>query len=409
MRVLRTLLALLLCAAAARAAEGTGVKVEMRTLKGEVIRGELVGVTAAEVVVATPDGKTAVPTPQVLSVDLEQPEKPLPPEKFLDVELVDGTMFHCAACVLKGKEAALTLATGQELKLPLLKIGNLVRDAQDPKRRKAWNQQLGRKKAGDVLAKLNDGALAFYEGTLGAVSDDGKTIKLTVEDLGTREVVLDTVQGLIFERAVDPNMPLPICKLIDAFGTVVMVQEIELKNGEAAVTTPAGVKTTYPLKLVQRFDYNRDKLKFLSEMEPSLEKIESEEPFQGGSILKDVNLKGEPIRLGETTYQRGLVLHAVAEVVYDLRGDYREFKAVVGLDKSLLDPKTERTTVKVEIETDGRVRYSKTFSLKDKTAFEGVTFGLKDAQKLRIVVTPGDDQISSYHLHVALADAKVTK
>jgi hypothetical protein len=408
MPVRRSLLALLLCAAAVRADEGTGLKVEMRTLKGEVIRGELVSVTPAEVTVAAPDGKNAVPTAQVLSVDVEQADKPAPPEKFLDVELTDGSIFHCAACELKGKEARLTLVTGQEITVPLIKVSNLIKEAQDPKRRKEWSKELSRKRDGDVLAKLNKetGALNVLDGKLGSVSEDGKSVQFTIEDVSSN-VALESVQGLIFDRAADPKMPLAICKLVDVFGTAVMVTEVEFKNGEVAVTTPNGVKTAYPPRLLARFDYNRDKLRFLSEMEPLKQAVDAWEDFRKGPGL-DVNLDGKPIKLGDVIYPRGLSLRATTELVYDLRGDYREFQALAGVDRTALAPGV-KYAVKLVIECDGRERKALTLTPEDKEPFQALTLNVKDVQKLRILVTRDDAWKVNYNCHLTLADAKVMK
>jgi hypothetical protein len=406
----RTLLTLFLCAAVVRADEGTGLKVEMRTLKGEVVRGELLSVSVAEVVVAKADGKQTVPTAQVLSVDVEQAEKPTPPASYLDVEIVDGSVFHCAACEIKGKQVKLTLVSGQEVPLPLVKVSNLIRDAQDPAKRKRWNQELGRKKTSDVLATLNKGTISALDVKIVFFSDDGKNLNVNIEDIGARTIPVEKVEGLIFERAADPNMPLAICKLVDVFGTVVMVQEIAIKNGEAKVTTPGGVALSVPLKLIQRFDYNRDKLKYLSELDPIKQEVKASEDFQTGPGL-DVNLNGGPIRLGETTYPRGLSLRANTELVYDLRGDFREFKAVAGVDKSLLEKgvKGVKATAKLVIECDGRERYSKTFTPEDKEAATPFTINVKDVQKLRILVTRDDSWAVNYSCHLTLADAKVMK
>jgi hypothetical protein len=406
MPVRRTCLALLLCVATLRADEGTGVKVEMRTIKGDIHTGELVSVSPAEVVVNKADGKVTVPTAQILLLDFPQDDKPAPPEKFLDVELVDGTVLHCASVAFKGKELKMTLVTGQELIQPIVKVSNILTQAQDVKHRKEWTRLLGQKKRTDIVTILKDGVPNHLEVTLGAVSEDGKKISFILEgDKFSRDI--DKIHGLVWERAPDPNMPLAICKLIDVYGSVVMVQEIGVKGSEVSVTTPGGAKLTYPLKSIGKLDYNRDKLRYLSEMDPL--KVVDPGTTEGNAFRaykRDRNPDGKgEIKLAGQTYARGLSMNAYTELVYDLHGDYREFKTLAGIDTSVGDNNLPVTLI---IECDGRERVKHVFTRKDKEPIQGLTINVKDVQKLRILVTSGDDPLSLGR-HLTLADAKVMK
>lgn len=49
-------------------------------------------------------------------------------------------------------------------------------------------------------------------------------------------------------------------------------------------------------------------------------------------LTLDAAPSGRPIRLGGSTFDRGLGLHTAAQVTYDLAGKYRRFEAVAGLD-----------------------------------------------------------------------------
>src|SRR5262245_11167691 len=99
MPVRRILLALLVCGAPCRAAE-------LRTLKGETVTGDLVSINDKEVVLAKGSERVTTPLAQVLQLDLSAPGKP-PAGPYTDVELTDGSLLHCHAFAIKGKEVEL--------------------------------------------------------------------------------------------------------------------------------------------------------------------------------------------------------------------------------------------------------------------------------------------------------------
>jgi hypothetical protein len=394
----RACLALLVCVAAA---EAQGPKVEMRTLKGDIVPGELVGISKGEVVVNRPDGKLATPTPQVLLLDFPEAEKASLPDKYLDVELVDGSIFHCAAVAFKPKQISLTLASGQVIALPLIKVSNILTQAQDPKYRKEWSKFLSTKRKSDVLSILLKDVPNHLDVTIDSISEDGKTIHFTI-DGEKKSKELAGVHGLVWDRAADPNMPLSICKLIDVAGSVVMIEDITLKGTDVEVMTPGGVKLTYPLKSIAKLDYNRDKLKYLSEMEWKVVK-EPEGDRDWSKPWRDQTPEKTPLRLGSTTHAKGLFLSAYTELTFDLGGDFRELAMVAGIDTSVSGSKAPVTLI---IDCDGREREKKTFTRDDKEPL-AIKLNVKDVRQLRIVVTTEKDL--PFGAHLTLADAKVMK
>src|SRR4051812_28854494 len=134
----RVLLALLLLGPPCRGAE-------LRTLKGESLSGEVVSVNEKEVVLTRGGDRVATPLAQVLQLDFGPPGK-APAGPYTDVELTDGSLLHCHAFAIKGKEVELTLLpdakADQVLKLPLAAVANVVRDAQVEKHRKDWTDRV---------------------------------------------------------------------------------------------------------------------------------------------------------------------------------------------------------------------------------------------------------------------------
>jgi len=409
MPFLRSCLALTLIVAVARSGE-------LRTLKGEVHKGNLVRITDKEVVFDAGGGNTiTLPAQQILAVDLGPTEK-LPAEAtWVDVELVDGTILHCSEARVKGNKVALTvLLTGQKLELPLPTVSNLLSNAQNEKYRKDWTERVSRKRTRDIMAVLFDGAINPLAGTLGLGSDDGATISFTTE--GGKQVnrKQETIHGLLWTREIDPNQVPPVCKLVDAHRNLVMAASVAVTADGLTATTPAGAKLEFPLTKVSKLDYSTGRLAYLSDLDPVLTMQNPDEDRLIDRYRRDTNLDGTgPMKMKGVTHYKGLALHAPTELEYDLKGDYAQFKAVVGFDDAVGGIESAHPIV-LKIEGDGKELYKDSFtraayarpSEKNPKNYE-ISLNIKDVQRLRIIVATSD--LVPFGKHLNLAEARVTK
>src|SRR5205085_6142606 len=127
-----------------------------------------------------------------------------------------------------------------------------------------------------------------------------------------------------------PNAPPVLCRLFDTQRNVVVVSGAEATPNGFTVTTPAGAKIDYAPALVVKMDYSHGKRDYLSDMTPS----KVEEKVMGAAnaesdwhFRKDRSLFDGPVELSNQPYEKGLALHAHADLEYDLKGDYHEFHA----------------------------------------------------------------------------------
>src|SRR5262245_46216051 len=191
MPVGRTLLALFLFAAVSLGAD-------LRTLDGKTVSGEVVKLTDKEIVLRAGGEDVATPVEQVLVLELAPAPPKLTGVKYIDVELTDGSLLHCAQVGFKGKEVTLTLVSGQVLKAPLEAISYVVNDAQEEKTQQEWKEQIAKKRSSDVLATRREGELQTLKGTFGEASDDGKEIQFDHNSKGApRGVPLELLQGML--------------------------------------------------------------------------------------------------------------------------------------------------------------------------------------------------------------------
>lgn len=402
MFVQRALIILLASTSVALAAETP----ELRPLKGDKFKGELLRLTDKEIILKVGDKERATATEQTLQVDFA-PVANLRDAKYYEIELSDRSLLRASNVAFKGKEATLTLLSGQTVKVPLAVMSSFMREGHDSNLVAQWKALFaGKKRSYDaVVVKSAAGKLNSLEGTFGDASDDGTQIAFTPRGRDRTDILLEKVHGMLFLRPPDPNLPPLLCKFQDTQGSTVMARSAVLEGGKLVVTAQCGVKVDYAMPAVAKLDYSKGKLTYLSDIE--LARVQVSDNSDLTRVLhfrRDKNLDGEgPIRLAGQNYPKGLALHAHCELTFDLEGEYREFKAVVGVDDRV-GQATDGPTI-LRIEADGKELLKMSVSRKDGA--KPIALNVIDVQKLKIIVT--SDDVLGLGRHLALGDAKVSK
>jgi hypothetical protein len=382
---------------------------ELYTLKGEILRGELANI-ADKGISLKQNGRTILtPLDQVLKIDFPTATAIKLEGKYSDVELTDGSRFHCKAWTIKGESVELKTMADRDVKLPLASIGYILNDAQEEKYRKEWAERMARKHRRDMAVVVAGGTIKAVEGTFGSADAAGENIVFQAAATGRKgNLSLSNLHGLLFHREVDPNAPPMQCKLYDSYGDFFIVSGLKMTPDGLSATTPAGAKLDFAVSALTRLDYTLDKLAFLSRLEPS--KVDQRSNFDFvDTYRRDKNLDNGPLRIYSETFTNGLALHAHTELEYDLKGDYREFHALAGIDQSVGGLGGPVVLV-IQGVTDGETKelYKKTFTRNVKDKKEGVIdLNIKDVQKLRIVVSTGD--LFDNGKHLDLVNAKIQK
>jgi hypothetical protein len=122
-------------------------------------------------------------------------------------------------------------------------------------------------------------------------------------------------------------------QLVLSDGTRLSVQSASLARGAATLTarTLFDVAVEVPIAHVVALDVRHGAAVYLSDLKPA--KYEHK-PFVGTAwpLVLDGSVTGGELRLANSTFDKGLGLHAESRVSYDLDGQYRWFEATVGLD-----------------------------------------------------------------------------
>jgi len=203
-------------------------------------------------------------------------------------------------------------------------------------------------------------------------------------------------------------VPHTLCRVIDVFGNSLVAQSVQLSTEGLTVTTVAGVVVKYPTATgVAKFDYAQGNVAYLSDLDPLVDSPAVPADEKGlrlnpvAPYVRDQGLSGEALKLGGDTFVKGLVVAPDTVLTFNIGGDYREFKAIVGVPESSPDANLE---AKVTIEADGQVVFTDTLRRKDKA--KPIVLDMKGVKQLRVIV---DADLSVNGNRVILADARVQK
>jgi hypothetical protein len=285
-----------------------------------------------------------------------------------------------------------------------------MRGADDPKNRESWKKVLGSRGKRDIYVERTTSGLNPIQGTILSGSDDGKMFEFELESGDKKSLLQRTATGgLIFAQPTPTQVPQTLCKVIDVFGNSLVAQSVQVNGESVTVTTVAGVVVKYPtLAGISRFDYAQGNVAYLSDLEPQVT-VPPVPPDEKGlrlnvtaPFLRDHGLSGEALKFGsDPPFPKGIVITSDVELTYNIGGDYREFKAVLGMPENIADANLE---AKVIIMADDKIAFSETIKRKDKPRSIGLD--VKGVKQLRVIV---DSEMPVTGSRVVLADARVQK
>ena len=114
---------------------------------------------------------------------------------------------------------------------------------------------------------------------------------------------------------------------------------------------------------------------------------------------------GQPLRIGDRTYSRGLYCHAVSKVLVRLPGEGAEFTAIAGVDSNE-QTSGGRGSVRFAVQVNGQPRFTSPL-VREGTAALPVRVDLAGATEFTLLVDDGGDGIGCDQADWAQAKAKL--
>jgi hypothetical protein len=395
---------------------------ELVTLAGKKSNGTLVSVDP-QAVGFKEDGSATVakvPVKEVAAVDLKNKVvAPAKDAKYDEIELTDGSVLLVAGVKLKGKKVEAAWLPGPEgvappaADLPLGSVFWLMRGAEDAKARAEWKKLLAGRGKRDLFVVRQAEGLNPLPGTVIEGTEAGDRVTFERED-GVKATLplARATGGLVFNQPPRDVVPPTVCKVLDVFGNVWYAQAVEITGPGLKVTTVSGATVEYPsLAAVSKLDFSQGNVTYLSDLEPvaAYPPPEADGPLGKEYPLavpyqKDRPIGGSEIVLGGRKFARGISIPPDTTLTYRLSGDYRQFKAVVGI---LDGVRPDNGALKLRIEADGRAIFDETISKKEPP--KEINLNVKDVKELKITVQRDPQNALYFGNQVNLADARVQK
>jgi len=383
-----------------------GPAVEVRTVDGRTLAGNLVKLDDAELTVATTGAGTTLAVDALLSLSpKDAPEAP-GQDPAARIELTDGSSLAAAEYSVSDGDAKVKLIDGLEVELPVARVANVRFGERTETLAKQWSKLLATGEPDDLLVVARDNALDYHKGIVREVTEDHVQF-----EFGGRRIIekRSKVHGLIYYRPPAGTLPEAVCGIVDASGSLWQARTLSLDD-RLHWETPAGLSVARPLESIRKIDFSHGKIVYLTDLEPETLDFT---PFFGTAKelpviaeffgpRRNKSFLGGPLKLGGKVYENGLALHSRTEITYRLPGRFGRLKATAGIDEAV----RPHGHVRLVVRADENVLLEETLTGEDEAPLE-IDVDLTGARRLSILVDFGDKTDIADHLD--LCEARIIK
>jgi hypothetical protein len=183
------------------------------------------------------------------------------------------------------------------------------------------------------------------EGTVPSVKPDTVQFEYEGDTINVPRVKLD---GLVYFQPVKREFSPPLCRLTDSGGSAWLLRELSLAGDRLLTTSLSGVAVEWPLAAITRLDFSVGNIVFLSELEADSGADEPRISLQPAGMANKFGrifqvraappLGADAFRIGGVRFDSGLSLHSPVNLVYRVPEGFRWFRAVAGVDDSVIAP-----------------------------------------------------------------------
>lgn len=340
--------------------------------KGEIV-GRSLSISGNQVsLLKLPIGEEKFQTDEIVRIRFSERKKT---QTYPQVILRNGDLVSAEPISCDGKSLEVYSGVLGKLSLPLAKIKLIAFEKAQPV------QETSR----DLLVLKNGDAI---RGALKKISDRKLTFETDTE-LGTLELPLSTVKYLRLadsasEAQPEPEFLLAETTLADGSFLTARLQSLEFPDGTTSLKLLFGQFVEFPSSSLTEIRFKNGRLVYLSDIKPVLVK---EIPYFDIVWKYKLNrsVGGNPLRIGNRTYERGIGVHSYCRLVYDLRGSFKTFITDIGIDEEV----GSLGSVVFRILADGQelLREKRTGTDEPKT----VTLDVSGVKKLELIVEFGEE------------------
>ena len=364
---------------------------------GKTISGRLLKFAPGELEYRDPAGQTQkLPLAQLMAIrwNRDQPANPADPAPSIELVTSDQSLFRLTAAASDGRALTMTSSALGQLQAPQSIVRSIRFGASDPAIEEQWLTLQQESGSDDRLVIRKQNVLDYLSGVVESYNEESITF---LYDANPISVPRSKVFGMIFAEGSAPAQK-PVGQLKLASGELVNAAAISLTEDHFQINTPAQITFSVSRDELREIDLSLGRVVFLSDLEP--EGIEYT-PFFNivWELQRDRTLEGEPLRIGDEEFQKGVQIHSKTLVTYRLAKKFRQFRCVMGIDE--LVAVNGYGHVLVRISGDDRVLLERTVD-----AFDGpidLNLDVSAVRFLQILVDWGEGLDRSDRLNLANA------
>ena len=341
---------------------------DVQLLDGSRVSGSLVQWDAAQLVLETPSGRTALDAGKLASVTAQHPPASAA-KASVWVDLVDGSQLVAEEYTAEKGRAKIIFSASETLEVPTAEIDAVRFQPTSPATAVDWSRIRGQKIRGDALVTGNANAIDFHEGAIDDVS--GEKVRF-IRDTEVRGVRRAKIFGLVYFHAAAASTSEGPYTIVDAAGSRWTAASLKLRDDKIDFTAPGGRATRRGLDRIAKIDLSCGKIIFLSDLKPDLEKV-ALDPFtltgrelpsrlEFARVRRDQNLESKSLRIQGQVYRKGLALCGRSELVWTLPGKFSRLEAMAGID----DDVRPLGKVRLQILGDGKTLLDTTIAGDEK-------------------------------------------
>jgi hypothetical protein len=316
------------------------------TVEDQAIEGDFVGLDATPAIELRVAGASRkLPCSDLLALELRA-GKAAPSREGVAVVLRNGDSLRGTIEGGSGRALTLKSALFGSAECPLQAITRIELPVAQP------SQPLAADEKADRLLLRNGETV---EGTLESLDAAGVKFRSTL--LGQLEVGFDRLAAIALAAsgAAAEKKPEGVVAIVHGDdATVVSGQLKGLRDGKLELQAGFGAALALDLRRALRVEFRGGRLVYLSDLQPAEAK---ETPFFDlvWHYRRDRSVDGNPLRIGEQVYGKGLGVHSRCELTYALDGACRRFLADVGIDEEV----GEKGNVDIVVLVDGKPRFER--------------------------------------------------
>ncbi|WP_417380554.1 NPCBM/NEW2 domain-containing protein [Gimesia sp.] len=366
--------------------------VEVTSLSGASASGSLQSLNKTVAKIKAGQTEKDLPLSNILNMRFpkNRPQRSL--ELPLTVRLTDGSIFPTQSLQSNERQVKVSGDQTGELILPARNVASIRFGALNSNIRDSWEKLLNGENTKDLLVVQKENVLDYIDGVVGSITEE-KIQFFTGED--EVSVNRSRVFGVIYSRPPSPEVS-PYCAIRLTDAGVLNASAITFTGTEFTATLLGGTRARFTPQSIANLDFSQGKVRYLSDLEPR--NIEYTPFFDTvWKYRKDRHRDGGPLRVGGKEYTRGLYIHSKTLLQYRLKGDYRNFRAIMGIDESV----PGIGFVYVEIKGDGRILYSGNIRSSDSPV--ELNLDVDGVREFEVLVDFGDNLEICDHLDLCEA------